>query len=95
MKSYEVIREEFVPCTGDQRPNTREILELRLEDPARYVQEQYMRERSVEFLSTKRDGSSVIEARAEAPLHLLRALTIEGRGVDPRPWPFYRQNFSI
>lgn len=42
MKSYEVIREEFVPCAGDQRPNTREILELRLEDPARYVQEQYM-----------------------------------------------------
>ena len=65
MKSYEVIREEFVTCTGDQRPNTREILELRLEDPARYVQEQYMRERSVEFLSTKRDGSSVIEALLE------------------------------
>ena len=65
MKSYEVIREEFVPCTGDQRPNTREILELRLEDPARYVQEQYLRERSGEFLSTKRDGSSVIEALLE------------------------------
>ena len=65
MKSYEVIREEFVPCTGDQRPNTREILELRLEDPARYVQEQYMRERSVEFLATEQNGSPVIEALLE------------------------------
>ena len=66
MKSYEVIREEFVPCTGDQRPNTREILELRLEDPGRYVQEQYMKERSVEFLATQQqDGSPVIEALLE------------------------------
>ena len=65
MKAYEVIREEFVPCAGDQRPNTREILELRLEDPARYVQEQYMQERSVEFLATRKDGGPVIEALLE------------------------------
>lgn len=65
MKEYEVIREEFVPCTGDQRPNTCEILALKLEDPSMYVQEQYMRERSVEFLSTERNGSPVIEALLE------------------------------
>ena len=68
MKEYEVIREEFTPCTGKQLPTSREILELKLEDPARYVQEQYMRERSVEFLATERDGSPVIEALLEGGL---------------------------
>ena len=65
MKQYEVIREEFVPCDGNQSPASREILELQLEDPALYVQEQYMRERSVEYLATERDGSAVIEALLE------------------------------
>ena len=40
-------------------------LALELEDPSMYVQEQYMRERSVEFLSTERNGSPVIEALLE------------------------------
>ena len=65
MKTYEVIKEEYVPCTGDLLPDRREILELQLENPAMYVQDLYRRERSVEFLSTKRDGSSVIEALLE------------------------------
>ena len=38
---------------------------MELEDPSMYVQEQYMRERSVEFLSTERNGSPVIEALLE------------------------------
>ena len=65
MKTYEVIREEYVPCTGDMLPDRREILELRLENPAMYVQEQYRRERSVEFLTTENNGSPVIEALLE------------------------------
>lgn len=65
MKNYEVIKEEFNPCGGTQLPDNREIVELRLEDPGRYVQEQYMHERSVEFLATERDGSAVIEALLE------------------------------
>lgn len=65
MKNYEVIHEEYVPCTGALRPSRREILELRLENPALYVQEQYMRERSVEYLTTQQDGSPVIEALLE------------------------------
>ena len=66
MKEYEVIHEEFTPCTGKQLPTSREILELKLEDPARYVQEQYMKERSVEFLAMEQqDGSAVIEALLE------------------------------
>ena len=40
MKTYEVIREEYVPCTGALTPSRREILELRLENPSLYVQEQ-------------------------------------------------------
>lgn len=65
MKTYEVIKEEYVPCTGDMLPDRREILELRLENPAMYVQEQYRRERSVEFLTTENNGSPVIEALLE------------------------------
>ena len=65
MKTYEVIREEYVPCTGDMLPDRREILELQLENPAMYVQDQYRRERSVEFLATEHDGSPVIEALLE------------------------------
>ena len=65
MKTYEVIKEEYVPCTGNMIPDRREILELSLESPALYVQDQYRRERSVEFLATERDGSPVIEALLE------------------------------
>ena len=65
MKTYEVIHEEYVPCTGELRPDRREILELRLENPSLYVQEQYMRERSVEYLTSQQDGSPVIEAVLE------------------------------
>lgn len=65
MKTYEVIREEYIPCTGTLTPSRREILELRLENPSLYVQEQYMRERSVEYLTSQQDGSPVIEAFLE------------------------------
>lgn len=66
MKKYEVVKEVFNPCGGDKRPDNREIMELRLRDPADYVQQQYMQERSVEFLALEReDGSPVIEALLE------------------------------
>lgn len=65
MKTYEVIKEEYVPCTGNMLPDHREILELKLENPSLYVQDQYRQERSVEFLATEHDGSSVIEAILE------------------------------
>lgn len=65
MKTYEVIKEEYRPCTGNMRPEHREIIELSLDDPAMYVQDQYRKERSVEFLSTQQDGSLVIESLLE------------------------------
>ena len=65
MKTYELIKEEYVPCTGNMQPDRREILELELDSPAMYVQDQYRRERSVEFLATEHDGSPVIEALLE------------------------------
>ena len=65
MKTYEVIKEEYVPCTENLMPDRREIMELELESPAMYVQDQYRRERSVEFLATDHDGSPVIEALLE------------------------------
>ena len=65
MKTYEVIKEEYVPCTGDLLPDRPEILELQLENPAMYVQDLYRRERSVEFLATEQNGSPVMEALLE------------------------------
>ncbi len=65
MKTYEVIKEEYIPCTGNMLPDRREIMELKLESPAMYVQDQYRRERSVEFLTTEYEGSPVIEALLE------------------------------
>ena len=65
MKTYEVIKEEYVPCTGTMTPGRREILELSLDDPAMYVQDQYRKERSVEFLATRQDGSLIIESLLE------------------------------
>lgn len=65
MKTYEVIKEEYVPCTGNMLPERREIMELELESPAMYVQDQYRQERSIEFLATEHNGSSVIEAILE------------------------------
>lgn len=65
MKEYEVFKETFNPCAGDQRPDQCEILELELADPAAYVQEQYCNERNVDFLTLEKDGSLVIEALLE------------------------------
>ena len=38
---------------------------MKIEHAAMYVQDQYRRERSVEFLATEHDGSPVIEALLE------------------------------
>ena len=65
MKKYEVIKEEFNPCGGTQLPDNSEITEMQLDNPALYVQEQYKHERSIEFLATEQDGSTVIEALLE------------------------------
>ena len=65
MKRYEVIKETFTPCKGTQLPDNSEIQEMQLENPAHYVQEQYKKERSIEFLTTEQDGSTVIEALLE------------------------------
>ena len=65
MKNYEVVREVFDPCGHDPQGKDREILELCLEDPALYVQEQYKRERTVEFLTANQNGCPVIEAVLE------------------------------
>ena len=65
MKNYEVVREVLDPCGHEPQGKDREILELRLEDPAVYVQDQYRRERTVEFLTASRDGCPVIEAVLE------------------------------
>ena len=63
MKTYEVIKEEYVPCTGNMLPDRREIMEMQLDDPAMYVQDQYRKERSVEFLSSEYDGRRAIASR--------------------------------
>lgn len=61
MKEYEIVKEVFNPCAGDQRPDTCEIDERAVEDPESYVRALYQQERRAEFLLTERDGSTVIE----------------------------------
>ena len=61
MKEYEIVKEVFNPCAGDQRPDTCEITEQAVPDPLHYVQEQYRQEKHVEFLASEKDGSQVIE----------------------------------
>ena len=56
MKKYEVIKEV---------PDNSEITEMQLDNPALYVQDQYRHERSIEFLATEHNGSTVIEALLE------------------------------
>ena len=66
MKEYEIVKEVFNPCAGDQRPDTCEILEQAIADPETYVREQYRQEKSVEFLTSEKDGALVIEVRFDS-----------------------------
>ena len=50
MKEYEIVKEVFNPCAGDQRPDTCEIIEKEVENPEAFVKEQYRQESHVEFL---------------------------------------------
>ena len=61
MKEYEIVKEVFNPCAGEQRPDTCEIEEREIADPESYVKELYRHESHVEFLCTEKAGSFVIE----------------------------------
>ena len=62
MREYEIVKETFNPCAGEQRPDTCESLELELEDPTTYVKGLYQLEPTVDYLTMEQeDGSLIIE----------------------------------
>ena len=61
MKEYEIVKEVFNPCPGDQRPDTSEIIEKEVENPEAIVKEQYRQESHVEFLVSEKHGSLIVE----------------------------------
>lgn len=66
MKTYEIIREVFVPCTGDQLPDKCTISEKPLVSPDRYVRGLYKDEQDVSFLYSQMENSTVIEVVFDA-----------------------------
>lgn len=62
MKEYEIVKEIFNPCAGDNCWAACEITEQELDDPICYVQEQYINETNMEYTFAKKDNSLVIEA---------------------------------
>ena len=58
----EYVKEIFNPCAGSDHWSACEILELPLKDPMFYVQQQCINEKKMQFLSSTKDGSTVIEA---------------------------------
>ena len=62
MKAYEVVKEVYNPCASD----TKEFLELELEDPIAYVQDLYKNDKSAEISSSEKDGALIVEVVCEA-----------------------------
>lgn len=62
MKTYEVVKEVYNPCA----PDTREFLELQLEDPESYVRDLFKKDKSAQFDCTEKDGSLTVEVVCEA-----------------------------
>ena len=62
MKTYEVVKEVYNPCA----PDTKEFLELELEDPIAYVRDLYKNDKSAEISSSEKDGTLIVEVVYEA-----------------------------
>ena len=65
MKTYEVVKEVYNPCA----PDTKDFLELELDDPVAYVRELYKKDKSAEISSSEKDGTLVVEVVCEATQH--------------------------
>ena len=62
MKTYEVVKEVYNPCASD----TKEFLELELEDPIAYVQDLYKNDKSADISTSEKDGALIVEVVCEA-----------------------------
>lgn len=62
MKQYEVIKDVYSPCA----PDTKEFMELTLEDPERYVRDLFKKDKSAQFDVTAKDGDVIVEVVCEA-----------------------------
>jgi len=62
MKEYEIMKEIFNGCAGENYRAGCEITELELTDPMSYVKDQYKLEKDMEYVTSEKNGSLVIEA---------------------------------
>ena len=62
MKEYEIMKEIFNGCAGENYRAGCDITELELADPMSYVQEQYKLEHGMQYVTSEKNGSLVIEA---------------------------------
>ena len=65
MKRYEVVKEVYNPCA----PDTREFLELELDDPIAYVRSLYQKDKSADLAVSEKDGEVVVDVTCEAAQH--------------------------
>lgn len=62
MKEYEIVKETYNACGGDNFRESCDIFEKELADPMAYVQEQYKLESGMSYVTGDKDGSLIIEA---------------------------------
>ena len=62
MKEYEIVKEVYNACAGDNFRERCDIFEEELADPMAYVQEQYKLESGMQYVTGEKNGSVVIEA---------------------------------
>jgi len=62
MKEYEIVKEVYNSCAGDNYRAACEFSEMELDDPLHYVQALYINEKGMEYHISDKDGSTVIEA---------------------------------
>ena len=92
MKEYEIVKEVFNPCAGDQRPDTCEILEQAIADPETYVREQYRQEKlrrnTADFSDQEHLALRLLVAPGGGPTELgtqVAAVSVAGYRKGPLP----------
>ena len=62
MKEYEIVKEVYNACAGDNFRERCDIFEEELDDPMTYVRAQYKLEQGMTYVTGEKDGSLTIEA---------------------------------
>ena len=66
---YEIVRETFNACAGENYRESCTITEAELDDPMAYVKEQYALEPGMTYTASDKDGSTVVDAFYPSGIH--------------------------